>query len=179
MFLVYPQPGMLLSGHPGGVNWYEWKFWTPAVFCDLGQQTDLYTKTILVTLRSWNFLLCDMDLRSCTDRLICAICMYVFLVQVWVDSHCIEKFAKFSTFHKEKTYYFFHLNLYLPRSILRVKLICKWEKWARWSCIIIRQQNYIHSKCWSNLCGYIVSSNRNWMKLATRWPYTMLKGAQN
>ena len=45
---------MLLPGHPGRVNWYEQKFWTDANLFDLGQQTDLYTKTILVTRKYWH-----------------------------------------------------------------------------------------------------------------------------
>ena len=40
-------PGLLLLGHPGGVNWYEQHFLTAADICDLGNQGVLYTKTIL------------------------------------------------------------------------------------------------------------------------------------
>ena len=43
------QPGLLLPGHPGGVNWYEQRFWTPADICDIGKKGD--TKTILGTLK--------------------------------------------------------------------------------------------------------------------------------
>ena len=66
IILEYYQPGILLPS-PGGVNWYEWQFWTPAGFCDLGQQADLYTKIILVTVRSWKFLIYEMDFWFCTD----------------------------------------------------------------------------------------------------------------
>ena len=31
---------MLLPGHPGGVNWYEQRFWTAAYNCDLEQKAD-------------------------------------------------------------------------------------------------------------------------------------------
>ena len=46
--ILLPPPGMLLPGHPAGVKRYEWRFWTAAGFCDLGQQAEIYTKTILV-----------------------------------------------------------------------------------------------------------------------------------
>ena len=49
IFLEQPQPGMFLPGHPWGVNWYVQRFWTAADICDLEQQADLYTKTILET----------------------------------------------------------------------------------------------------------------------------------
>ena len=51
IFLESFQPGMLLPVHPGEVKWYDWHFWTGGDFCDLGQQADLCTKTILVTGR--------------------------------------------------------------------------------------------------------------------------------
>ena len=37
---------MLLPGHPGGFNRYNKHFCTDANNCDLGQQADLYTKTM-------------------------------------------------------------------------------------------------------------------------------------
>ena len=30
-----PQPGLLQTGHPGGVNVFEWQFWAAAGFCGL------------------------------------------------------------------------------------------------------------------------------------------------
>ena len=42
---------MILPGHPGGVNWYDC-FWIPADICDLGQEADLYTKTILENVKN-------------------------------------------------------------------------------------------------------------------------------
>ena len=44
-----PEAGMLLPGHPGGVNWFEWEFLTTAGLCDLGKQGKLFTKAIMVT----------------------------------------------------------------------------------------------------------------------------------
>ena len=44
---------MLLPGHPGGVNWYEQHVWTDVDLFDLGQQADLYTKSILVLRKCW------------------------------------------------------------------------------------------------------------------------------
>ena len=64
---------MLLHDHPGGVNSYEELFWTAADLLDLGQQLKLYTKTILVTRKSWTFQNYDMDSRSPPSLLICAI----------------------------------------------------------------------------------------------------------
>ena len=55
IFLEKHQPGLLITGHPGGVNKYEQFFWTPAYICDLGQQGDLYTKTNLEHQSSENF----------------------------------------------------------------------------------------------------------------------------
>ena len=80
---------------------YEWPLWTPAGFCDLGQKAYFYTKTILVTLRSWNFLICDMDLRSCTDWLICAICAILYNLWYLVYNGFKKKFY-------DLVYYFFH-----------------------------------------------------------------------
>ena len=65
-----PQSGILL---PGWVKRYEWHFWTASAFCDLGQQADLYTKTILVLRRCWIFKDLTMILRSLQPWLICAI----------------------------------------------------------------------------------------------------------
>ena len=42
---------MLLPGHPGGVIWYEQRFWTAADNCDMEQQVDFFTRAILVTPR--------------------------------------------------------------------------------------------------------------------------------
>ena len=42
---------MLLSSHLGGVNSYKQHFWTGADSCDLGQQADPNTKTILEAQR--------------------------------------------------------------------------------------------------------------------------------
>ena len=50
-FLESPQPGMLLPGHPGGVNWYEIRFWTAVNNGDLEQQADLFTRAIMATPR--------------------------------------------------------------------------------------------------------------------------------
>ena len=57
---------MLLPGHPGGVNSYKQYFWTDANSCDLGQQVDPYTKTILGTQRCGKKKKkkCYMDSRS-------------------------------------------------------------------------------------------------------------------
>ena len=44
---------MLLIGHPVEFKWYEYHFWTGKHFCDLGQQADLFTNSILVTRRCW------------------------------------------------------------------------------------------------------------------------------
>ena len=74
IFLESPLPGILLPGDPGGVKRYEWHFWTPAAFCDLGQQFDLYTETILVPRRCWTFKNYDSLLRSLPPSLICTIC---------------------------------------------------------------------------------------------------------
>ena len=45
---------------------------TPWDFCDLWLQGDLYTKTILVTLRCWKFWNYDTDWRCPQSSLICA-----------------------------------------------------------------------------------------------------------
>ena len=73
IFLALPLPGILLPGDPGGVKRYEWHFWTPAAFCDLGQQVDLYTETILVPRRCWTFKNYDRILISLPPSLILAI----------------------------------------------------------------------------------------------------------
>ena len=44
-----PQPGMLLPSHTGGVNSFKQHIWTGVSLCDLGQQADPYTKTMLIT----------------------------------------------------------------------------------------------------------------------------------
>ena len=49
IFKELPQPGMLLHGHPGWVNWYKQRFGIATIICDLEQQADLYTKIILGT----------------------------------------------------------------------------------------------------------------------------------
>ena len=40
---------MILYGDPGGVNYHEQHFWTPADSFDLGQQAEFYTNVILGT----------------------------------------------------------------------------------------------------------------------------------
>ena len=45
IFLKYAQPGILLPGHPGGVNKFKLEFCTFAGIFDLGQQAHLDTKT--------------------------------------------------------------------------------------------------------------------------------------
>ena len=78
IFLALPLPGILLPVDPGGFKRYEWHFWTPACFCDLGQQVYLYTKTILVPRRCWTFENYDSVLRSLPpSSLICAIYIYM------------------------------------------------------------------------------------------------------
>ena len=48
-------------------------FWTMANFCDLGQQPDLDTKTILVTRRYREYRNYDMDSRSPISSLMCSV----------------------------------------------------------------------------------------------------------
>ena len=47
IFLEKHQPGMLLPGHPGGVNWYEQCVWIVTQNCDLDQQADCFTRAFL------------------------------------------------------------------------------------------------------------------------------------
>ena len=74
---------MLLPGHPGGVSWYEQRFWTPADICDLGQQGDLYTKTILGTPKLSKYQNYDIDSIYPPSLLFCAI------YELFVKQNCI------------------------------------------------------------------------------------------
>ena len=102
---------MLLPGHQGGVSWYEQRFWTPFDICDLGQQGDLYTQTILGTPRRWKCQNYDMDSRSPPTSLICAIC--------WPCITCSMNFSNLSKLFQWLTRLFFGIfqQFYLSNSV--------------------------------------------------------------
>ena len=81
---------------PGEVKRSEWHFLTPVGCCDLGQQADLYTKTIRFPWRCWTFKNYDMVLRSLPPSLICAICV------IWPAASLSNGFKKLHLAEQEK-----------------------------------------------------------------------------